>query len=113
MTTFEMHGRRPRPWRSKRKQAQQDWEAALTYAAASLKVGDEDIREEAFAMLHTLGGNAERWRRATCLALTRTAGAIEHWPANGKPQEPRKTLRSEPFREARDQTNTSMFQRTT
>jgi hypothetical protein len=30
-----------------------------------------------------------------------------------KLQEPRKTLQSEPFREARDQTNTSMFQRTT
>lgn len=94
MTRFEIHGRRPRPWRSKRKQAQQDWEAALTYARASLE-GDGDIHEEAFAMLHTLGGNAERWRRATCLALTRTAGAIEHWPANAKPQETRTTVENE------------------
>jgi hypothetical protein len=65
----EIYGRRPRPWRSARKQAQQDWEAALMYAGASLK-GDGDIHEEASAMLLSLGGNTERWRRATRLALT-------------------------------------------
>jgi hypothetical protein len=94
MTRVEIHGRRPRLWRSARKQAQQDWEAALTYARASLE-GDGDIHEEASAMLLSLGGNVERWRRATRLALTHTADAIERWPANAKPQEGRPAIEDE------------------
>jgi hypothetical protein len=85
VTLVEIRGRRPRPWRSARKQAQQDWEAALMYARTSLE-GDWDIHEEASAMLLILGGNAERWRRATRLALTHTADAIKYWPANANPQ---------------------------
>jgi hypothetical protein len=78
-----MHsGQRPR--RSARKQAQQDWEAVLMYARASLE-SDGDINEEALAILHALGGDAERWRRATRLALTHTADAIKHWPVNATP----------------------------
>lgn len=66
------------------------------YAGASLK-GDGDIHEEASAMLLSLGGNVERWRRATRLALTRTAAAIEHWPANARPQGTRTTIEDEAY----------------
>lgn len=88
MTRVEIHGRRPRPWRSARRQAQQDWEEVLTFARASLE-GDGDIHEEAQAMLLILGGNVERWRRVTCLALTHTANAIKYWPVSAKPGETR------------------------
>ena len=43
----------------------------------------------------------------------RTVQPAATLPYPSKPQEPRKTLQSEPFHEARDQTNASMFQRTT
>jgi hypothetical protein len=96
VTRLEIHGRRPRPWwRSARKQAQQDWEEVLTFARASFE-GDGDIHEEASRMLLSLGGNAERWRRATRLALTHTAKAIKYWPANGNPQGAR-TAKEEEF----------------
>jgi hypothetical protein len=96
VTRVEIHGRRPRPWwRSARRQAQQDWEEVLTFARASLE-GDGDIREEAQTMLLILGGNVERWRRATRLALTHTANAIRYWPANASPQGAR-TAKEEEF----------------
>ena len=99
MTQVQIHGRRPRPcWRSARKQAQQDWEAVLMFARASLE-GDGDIHEEAQAMLLILGGNVERWRRATRLALTHTADAIERWPANAKPQRTRTTIEDKVYSE--------------
>lgn len=84
MSQVEMHGDGRRQHRSARKQAQRDWEDALTYARASLDDG-KDIHEAAQAMMHALGGSAERWRRATRLALTHTADAIERWPANAEP----------------------------
>ena len=96
MSQVEMHGHGQRPRRSARKQAQQDWEAVLPYARASLE-GDGDIHKEALAILHTLGGNAERWRRATRLALTHTADAIERWPVNAKPDGSRKTMEEEVY----------------
>ena len=84
MSQVEMYPDRKPPRRSARKQAQQDWEDALTYARASLD-DDNDIHEAALAMMHALGGNVERWRRATRLALTHAADAIERWPANAEP----------------------------
>jgi hypothetical protein len=68
----------------------------LTYARASLE-GDGDIHEEAQAMLLILGGNVERWRRATRLALTHTADAIERWPANARPQGTRAAIEDEVY----------------
>jgi hypothetical protein len=68
----------------------------LTYARYSLD-HDGVIADDALAMLHALGGTAERWRRATVRALTHTAKAIDRWPTKNPSDGARRTVEDEVY----------------